>query len=155
LKEDNGNEYELLISNELAKDLKKLAEINIWERRNRFGTCQIKTTGLYKDSCFKVETRKNASQYSYRYTYYRILRKISKEYLEYSILPLELYISGIMHRIEIDLNRHDIELQEAFSSRNKNRTVNKIISEELRRCNCNTEVKNFREIVIGHLDVFI
>lgn len=155
LKEDNGHEYDFLISNRLAEDLIKLGNINIWERKNRFGTCRIKITGIHKDSCFKVETRKDSSEYSYRYTYYRMLRKISKEYLEYNLLPLQLYVSGMMHRIKMNLKEHDIELEEAFSSRNKNRIVNKIISEELKRCNCDTEVKNFREMVIGHLDVFV
>lgn len=155
LREDNGNEYKLSISNRLAEDLKKLAEINIWERKNRFGTCKVKITGLHDDSCFKVEKRKDSSEYSYRYTYYRMLRKISKEYLEYNLLPLQLYVSGIMHRIEKKLKEHDIGLEEAFSNNNKNRMVNKIILEELKRCNCDTEVKNFREMVIGHLDVFL
>lgn len=155
LREDNGNEYKLAISNRLAEDLKKLAEINIWERKNRFGTCKVKITGLHDDSCFKVEKRKDSSEYSYRYTYYRMLRKISKEYLEYNLLPLQLYVSGIMHRIEERLKEHDIGLEEAFSNNNKNRMVNKIILEELKRCNCDTEVKNFREMVIGHLDVFL
>ena len=155
LREDSGYEYELCISNELAENLMKLSKINTWERRNRFGTCHIKTTGIHEDSCFKVETRKDSSEYSYRYTYYRILRKISKEYLEYNLLPLQLYISGIMHRIKINLEGHDISIEEAFSNGNRNRIVGKVISEELRRCNCNTEVKNFREMVIGHLEVFL
>lgn len=155
LREDSGYEYELCISNELAENLMKLSEINTWERRNRFGTCHIKTTGIHEDSCFKVETRKDSSEYSYRYTYYRILRKISKEYLEYNLLPLQLYISGIMHRIKINLEGYDISMEEAFSNGNRNRIVGKVISDELKRCNCSTEVKNFREMVMGHLDVFI
>lgn len=155
LREDNGYEYEFNISDGLARDLKRLSEVSIWERKNRFGTCQIKTTGIYEDSCFKVETRKDSSEYSYRYTYYRILRKISKEYLEHNLLPLQLYISGIMNRIKINLEEHNISIEEAFSNRNKNRVVSKVISEELKRCNSNTEVKNFREMVAGHIDVFI
>lgn len=155
LREDDGHEYELLISNGLAEDLRKLSQINIWERRNRFGTCRINITGLYEDSCFKVENRKGSKEYAYRYTYYRILRKISKEYLEYNLLPLQLYASGIMYRIKANLKMYDIDLEEAFSNRNKNRIVNKVILEELRRCNYNIEVKNFREMVSGHLDMFV
>lgn len=154
LKEDNGNSYKIEVSDILAKELIELGNVNTWSRNNRFGECKIKTTGLHEDSCFKVETRGGSDEYSYRYTYYRILRKISKDYLGYSLLPLQLYVSGIMHRIRLNLNEHGITLKEAFAVNNKNRMVNKIISEELDRCNCNTEVRNFREIVKGHIEVF-
>ena len=154
LREDNGNVYELLVSEKLANDLKALGDINVWERNNRFGVCKIKITGLYEDSCFKVENRKGSKENAYRYTYYRILRKISKEYLEYNLLPLQTYISGIMYRIKLNMREHDIKIKEAFSDMNKSRLVRSIISDELIRCNCNTEVKNFREMVKGHLEVF-
>lgn len=154
LREDNGNAYEIAVSDKLADDLRKLGEVDIWERKNRYGTCKIKTTGLHSDSCFKVENRRGSSEYSYRYTYYRILRKISKEYLEYNLLPLQLYVSGIMYRIGLNLKEHDVDLEEAFSHQNKNKMVSKVISDELKRCNSDTEVRNFREIVKGHLDVF-
>ena len=154
LKEDNGHSYKMEISSELAIDLKELSTTEVWERRNRYGICKIKTTGKYPDSCFKVENRKDESEYSYRFSYYAKLRKISKEYLEYNLLPLQLYISGIMYRIKLKLNENNIELNDAFSEQNRNRLVNSIISEELTRCNCNTEVRNFREMVKGHLEVF-
>lgn len=154
LREDNGNSYEIQVSSALAEDLKKLGNVDLWERRNRYGTVKITINGLYPDSCFKVENRKGSSEYSYRFTYYRILRKIAKEYLEYNLLPLQLYVSGIMFRIGLRLQEHGISLEEAFAPQNKNRIVNKAISWELNRCNCNTEVRNFREIVKGHIDVF-
>ena len=154
LKEDSGNQHGILISDMLSKQLVELSDVNTWSRNNRFGECKIKTTGLYEDSCFKVETRGGSDEYSYRYTYYRILRKISKDYLGYNLLPLQLYVSGIMYRIRLDLSEYGITLEEAFVPNNKNRLVNKVISDELKRCNCNTEVRNFREIVKGHIDVF-
>ena len=155
LREDSGKEYGLKISDKLADDLIKLGDINVWERKNRYGTCKIKTKGLHEDTCFKVENRKGSSEYSYRFTYYRILRKIAKEYLECNLLPLQLFVSGMMFRIGVKLKEFDIELEEAFANGNRNRVVNKIISDELIRCNCDTEVRNFREMVNGHLDVFI
>lgn len=154
LREDNGHSYDLIVSIELANNLKDLGTIDIWERKNRYGVCQIKTTGLYFDSCFKVENRKGSSEYTYRYSYYRILRKIAKEYLEYNLLPLQIYISGMMYRIGLKLKEHDISLEEAFADQNRDRLVSKIISEELTRCNCDTEIRNFRQAVKGHLDVF-
>ena len=151
--EDNGNTHELSVSDRLAKEIVGLGNVNTWSRNNRFGECKIKTTGLYEDSCFKVETRGGSDEYSYRYTYYRILRKVSKDYLGYNLLPLQLYVSGIMYRIRLNLEEHGVTLDEAFAPNNKNRLVNKIISDELVRCNCDTEVRNFREIVKGHIDV--
>ena len=155
LREDDGNVYDIQVSDKLAKDLVKLGSVDIWERNNRFGTCKINITGLHEDSCFKVENRKGSSEYGYRYTYYRILRKISTEYLQRNLLPLQLYVSGIMYRIGLNLAENGIALEEAFSNNNRDRLVAKIISNELNRCNCDTEVKNFREMVAGHLEVFV
>lgn len=154
LHEDNGNSYELQISNELANGLKELAIYNTWERKNRSGVCHIKLTGVHSDSCFKVEFRGGSDDSSYRYSYYRSLRRISKEYLEYNLLPLQLYVSGIMYRIGLKLDENDISFEDAFATHNRDRLVSGIIAEELHRCNCKTEVKNFRQMVKGHLDVF-
>lgn len=154
LKKDNEEPYDLEITNKLAEDLIKLGSIDVWERKNRYGTCKINISGAYNDSCFKVESRKDSSEYSYRYTYYRILRKISKEYLGYNLLPLQIFVSGIMHRIGIHFEEQGITLEEGFADKNKNRIVSKIISDELARCDYNVEVRNFREIVKGHIDVF-
>jgi hypothetical protein len=154
LHEDNGHSYDIEVSEELSQSLKELGLIDVWERKNRYGVCQIKTNGLYSDSCFKVETRKGSVEYSYRFSYYRILRKISKDYLEYNLLPLQLYVSGMMYRIGLKLKENDISLEDAFADQNRDRLVSKIIAEELARCNCDTEVRNFRQIVKGHLDIF-
>lgn len=155
LMEDSGREYILDVSEKLAYDLKSLGDIDIWERKNRYGTCKINMVGKYPDTCFKAENRKGSSEYSYRFTYYRILRKISKDYIGYNLLPLQIYASGIMHRIGLMLGEYGIDIDDAFSDNNKNRTVGKIISDELKRCGSDTEVRNFREMVQGHIDVFI
>lgn len=154
LHEDNGNSYDLEVSKELALDLKEMGNINTWERKNRHGAFEMKIDGLFHDSCFKVEIRKDSSDYSYRHSYYRALRKIAKEYLEYNLLPLQIYISGMMYRIRLKLAENNISLEEAFSEHNRNRLVHEIIENELKRCNCDTEIRNFRQIVKGHLDIF-
>ena len=154
LHNDDGETYELEISLGLAEDLKELGQIDTWERINRYGMFQMKIEGLYLDSCFKVENRQGSSEYAYRYSYYRVLRKIAKEYLEYSLLPLQLFVSGIMRRIGLKLQENGISVEEAFADQNRNRLVSKIISDELQRCHYNIEVRNFRQMVIGHLDVF-
>ena len=154
LREDNGQTYDLQISNELAKDLRDLGSVQLWRRQNRYGEFDMPISGLHDDSCFKVEKRKDFSEYSYRFSYYRLLRKIAKEYLEYNLVPLQLYISGIMYRIGLKLAEENIRLEEAFSEHNRNREIGKIISDELNRCNYSIEVKGFRQLVKGHLDIF-
>lgn len=154
LNEDNGHSYKIKVSNKLATDLRQLANINIWERRNRFGVCKVDMRGLHKDSVFKIEDRKTSSKGSFKFTYYSKLRKISKEYLEYGLLPLQLYASGIMHRIKVELEKNGMSLEEAFSDNNRNKMAHLIISKELVRCNSNIEIGNFRELVKGHLDSF-
>lgn len=153
LHEDNGNCYDLEISTELAEDLKELGLNNVWERRNRYGVFQMKVDGICSDSCFKVEIRNNSSQYAYRYSYYRLLRKIVKEYVEYNLLPKDIFISGIMYRITLKLKENNISLEEAFSLYNRDDLVAKIISDELKRCNHIIDF-SFKEVVKGHIDVF-
>ena len=154
LHEDNGHSYKLKISEQLASDLKKLADIDIWERKNRYGVCKVDMDGAYHDSVFKTEVRKTSSEGAYRHSYYARLRKISKEYLERGLLPLHLYISGIMHRIKTELNKNGFTLEEAFSENNRDKMSYLIISKELMRCNYEGSVGNFREIVKGDLNSF-
>lgn len=154
LREDSGHLYCMEVSDEFAIDLKELSLVNTWERKNRYGVFGIRIDGVHHDSCFKIENRKGSGDTTYRFSYYRMLRKISKDYLECNIHPFQLFISGIMHRIKAKLQEHDISLEEAFRDQNRNRLVAKIISDELKRCNCSTEVRNFRELVKGHLEVF-
>lgn len=154
LEEDNGHNYKIKVPEKLASDLKLLANISAWQRPNRFGICNVEMRGVYKDSVFKVEHRTTASNGSYRFTYYSKLRKIAKEYLEHSLLPLQLYTSGIMHRIKVELERNGISLEEAFADNSRNKMAHLIIQKELIRCNSSIEVGNFRELVKGHLDSF-
>lgn len=154
LHEDNNHTYKIKVPERLALDLKKLADISVWQRPNRYGICNVEMRGVYSDSIFKVEHRTTASNGSYRFSYYSKLRKIAKEYLEHSLLPLQLYTSGIMYRIKAELDKNNIPLEEAFAQNSRNRMAHSIISKELIRCNSSIEVGNFRELVKGHLDAF-
>lgn len=154
LQEDNGHTYKFKIPEKLALDLKKLADINIWERRNRFGICKVDMRGVYPDSVFKIENRSTASNESFKFTYYAKLRKIAKEYLEYSLLPLQLYASGIVHRVKIELEKNNISLEEAFTDNSRDKMAHLIVQKELIRCNSNIEISNFRELIKGHIDSF-
>ena len=154
LREDNKHTYKIKVSERLAKDLRQLADMTTWQRRNRFGTCNVDMRGLYNDSVFKIENRSTASNESFRFTFYAKLRKIAKEYLEYSLLPLHLYASGIMYRIQIELEKNGITLEDAFSENNRNKMAHLITQKELIRCNSSIELGNFREMVKGHIDSF-
>lgn len=154
LREDNNHTYKIKIPERLAMDLKKLADITMWQRPNRYGICNVEMRGVYNDSVFKVEHRSTSSNGSYRFTYYSKLRKIAKEYLEHSLLPLQLYTSGIMHRIKVELEKNNISLKDAFADNSRNKMAHLIIQKELIRCNSSIEVGNFRELVKGHLESF-
>lgn len=154
LTEDNGHTYKLKVPEKLASDLKQLASINTWQRRNRFGVCNVDMRGLYSDSVFKIENRSTASNDSFRFTFYAKLRKIVKEYLEYSLLPLQLYTSGIMYRVKTELEKNSISLEDAFADNSRNKMAHLIIQKELVRCNSNIELGNLRELVKGHLESF-
>lgn len=158
LHEDNGHTYKLKVSAALTNALNELSTISVWERRNRYGVCRIDMKGSSFDSIFKVEyrkTKKISEEGSYKFSYYSKLRKISDEYVEYKILPLQLFVSGIMHRIGMELKKNNITLQEAFADHSRNKLAHEIISKELIRCNYETDVGNFREMVKGHLDSFV
>ena len=158
LREDDGHEYKFKITPELADNLRELSAINIWERRNRYGICQVDMKGQFGDSVFKVEYRKTNKlndDSSFKFSYYAKLRKISTEYVEHKLLPLQLYVSGLMYRIGNELNAHGITLQEAFSENCRNKMAHEIISKELIRSNYTAEISNFREMVKSHLEVFL
>ena len=154
LHEDNGHTYKLKIPEKLASDLKQLANINSWQRPNRFGICNVDMRGAYPDRVFKVENRSTASEESFKFSYYSKLRKIAKEYLEYTLLPLQLYTSGVMSRIKMELTKNGITLEEAFADNSRNKMAHLIIQKELIRSNSSVEIGNFRELVKGHLDSF-
>lgn len=154
LREDNTHIYKIKISERLAKDLKQLAAIDKWNRLNRFGLCQVDMIGIFPDSVFKVESRTTNSENSYKFSYYSKLRKISKDYVGYSLPPLQLYASGIVHRIKIELEKNGVAMEEAFGDNSRNRVAYMIIEKELTRCNSGIELGNFRELIKGHLENF-
>ncbi len=151
---DDKESYKIKLPSDLIKDLKKLSHCDEWERKNRFGEFRVKTFGKYPDSCFKIENRKSSSETTYRFGYYNRLRKIAKEYIGYNLVPLQLFISGIMYRICLKLDENNISLDDAFADQNRDKKVSNIITAELLRCNHKIPVRAFREQVIGHLDVF-
>lgn len=154
LHEDNGHSYKLKVTENLAVELEKLSKINVWERKNRFGDFEVQAKGLYPDSVFKIEDRNKGADRTFKHPYYARLRKISNEYIGYSVPPFQLYVSGIIHRISMELNNYNLTLEEAFSEDVYNKVGYRIISNELIRCNYEGSVSQFRYLVEGHLDSF-
>lgn len=154
LRDDNNNVFEIEISHELARDIKELCKINVWERKNRFNYFTINVYGLYPDSCFKLEIRNDNPKNPFKISYYKKLNHIAKTYVGFNLVPFQIYISGIVHRIDLRLKENNFTLDEAFSYKCRNERIHEIIEEELKRSNYDSTVPNFREIVRGHIDVF-
>lgn len=157
---NNGDKYVLEVSKELIENLKELSEITTWEQTGRYGYIQLKLEGDHPDTIFKIVRRNNSTGYQddrdrEAYFYYHRLRKIAKDYIEYTLKAYDLYISGIVHRIEEKLNENDVTLQDAFKPQNRERLIGQIFSDELARSHYPNTVCNFRELIISYLDVFL
>lgn len=154
LHDDNNATYQLKVSEELAHQLEKLSNINIWYRPNKHGVCEVDLVGIFHDSVFMSEKRKNQSPKAPRFSYYDKLRDIQENYVGYTLSPKNIYISGIVHRLKWLLDNHNITLREAFAGNNRNELVRTIVINELNRCNGIIQIENFRELIKGHIDVF-
>lgn len=150
IRDDEGKTESVQVTSDLVEDLIELGNNNHWERKNRYGVMFIEIEGIHPDSCFKIENRGVGD--NYRYSYFSRLRKISKEYLERPLKPMNLYVSGIMNRIKKQFDKKELDFEYAFV--NHPRLSYGIISNELKRSRYNKEVKYFRQMVIGHLDEF-
>lgn len=144
--------YTVPITKELADNLIELGKISTWERLNRYGTVSMPVTGIYPDSCFKLEMRVHGAEY-YN-CYYNRLRKIYTEYLGYSVSPARLYISGLMHRIATKLKERGFTLRDAFINNRRNIEVKAVIEAELKKSGNRIPIQNLRSLVRGNLDVF-
>lgn len=154
LHEDSGKTYRIRISQHLSTKLKTLAAIDTWKRPNPYGICTVNMDGLFMDSVFKVERRKTQSEKSRKFPYYSRLRKIKEDYAGVDLSPLQIYISGIVHRVKYLLAKNGITLEQAFADNSRNHLAYQLISQELQRCNSIIEIANFREMIKGHIDLF-
>lgn len=149
---DVGENYTLNISKELANKLCELSEVSTWEQTGRYGYIQFQLIGDFKDTCFKTVQRADKNESSF---YYRRLRKIATNYVEYPLRPYELFVSGLVYRISEELKANGITLQEAFSTHYRSPNVRNIFVNELSRCHYSNTVSNFREMIMNYLDVFL
>lgn len=152
LNPDGGESYTFNISKELAKKLCELSEVDTWEQTGRYSYIQLQLVGDFKDTCFKTVQRKDKNESAF---YYRRIRKIVNNYIDYPLRPYELFVSGLVYRISEELKANGITLQEAFSTHYRSPKVRSIFTNELSRCHYSNTVSNFREMIMNYLDVFL
>lgn len=152
VREDSGNTYELEISKKLADDIKELGYIDYWVQRNARTEYEIKTIGEDKRSCFKINRRRDGVTY-YDY-YYKRMHFIFKKYYGHVVSPFVIYISGMMHRIKIALEKNGFTLRESFMEQNRDILTREIIEHEMKRSNCNMLLGELKERVRGCIDNF-
>lgn len=152
VRNDNGETYPLFISSKLSDEIQELSLTQTVERRNRFNYFTIPVYGQFPDSVFKLENRESGT--NYRFSYFSRFRKISKDYLDFSLKPRYLFISGMMSRIKEQLEQNGMTLQFAFIDSPMNRVACDIIQAELDRCHYSSDRNNLREIVNGFISDF-
>lgn len=112
------------------------------------------TTTLYIMSLYAVHLGNKDMEYMIRGADRKLLWRMAKEYVGRGLTPLQLYVSGIMSRLSKRLDDIGVTLEDAFSDNNKNRSVSRIIRDELDYSGYDIEVRNFREIIKSHIDTF-
>lgn len=155
LRNDDGNSFDMKISDKLADALIEMSDISVWKRSNGRGICNIKTEGIYPDSCFKVENRHDTPDGNYRFSYFKRLRKISSDYLDFSLKPFHLYLSGIMWRVQQRLEENGMNFLRAFQYDHRRGRDIDIIQEELKRCHYPYDFKSLCQLVKGYMNDFV
>lgn len=155
----DGTSYEIDVSDKLASDLLSLSTTHSWTSRNKHGYCEKGLFGEYHDSCFKVEkrekkNRRNPPKETYKTSYRNRLREIVSTEIGYDISAFDIYVSGIMHRISLNLQLQGVSVCDAFSKNNREITVRQIIGNELRRSNYHGSISQFKQLVEGQLELF-
>jgi len=152
---DEGEIYDLEISAKLANDLIELSKISVWEHPNRFGTVsRSPLEGEHVDSCFKMAARSSSDGRFAHVKHQTAFRNIAKRYIDYDIRPYDVYISGIMHRIAINLHKEGLDMSEVFEKRSRNKRGFEIIQNELKRSKYKSELPNFLVTMRGRVDMF-
>lgn len=152
---DEGETFDLEISEKLANDLIELSKVYIWEHSNRFGTLsRSPLEGEHVDSCFKMAARSSSDQKFARNRHQTAFRNIANKYIDYNIRPYDVYLSGIMHRIAINLRNEELDISEVFEKCSKNKRGFEIIQNELDRSKYKSTLQNFLITMRGRVDMF-
>lgn len=155
LRPDEDDSYDFEITSRLANDLIELSKIDLWEHTNRFGTItRSPMEGDHIDSCFKMVVR-GASERKFAINRHQSLfRSLAQKYIDYPIRPYDLYLSGIMHRIAINLHNEGLNMAEVFEKRSRNKRGFAIIQKELDRSKYKSDLQNFLVTMRGRVEMF-
>lgn len=161
LTDDDGNRWSFDVSEELTTLLVKVSRITEFYIRTPRDDFRPEKEFVgwdgSEDACFKVPARtdsaadrKKSSAQSYRFR----IRKMDECFGRH-VRPKDIYISGIVHRINEKLVENGMTLNEAFAYRSMNRAAIDIIKNELKRSGHEKSIAHLRSIIKGHLDEFI
>lgn len=158
LRSDKGEEYLLTIPEYLKEDLMLLSSINFWERNTKYGTTyKCVTDGKNVDSIFKFIKSKNfveENNKSYKWNIYSRVRNITKKYLDNKLLPNDIFISGIMHRLYVKSVENNISFEDMIMNTNRTNGAKDLIFSEFDRVHYDMKIHTFRQTVYGYLDLF-
>lgn len=147
--------FELEITNDLTGKLKKLADLHTWQRKNRSGVFPMPIEGRFFDSCFKVENRNFVAGRDYKDSYYRYIRKVVEiTELDFPLRAKNLYISGIMHRVNEQLKSKGMTLEQTFAYKRRWGEDVDIVRHELERVHYPYAYGAFTKLVTGYISDF-
>lgn len=158
LRDDNGNERELQISDELKENLFKLSNKKIWYKKQgrNHKIIEQELSGQYDDSVFKIILRTdNEIEKCYREFYYRRIKTIVKDFIGYNTSPLHIFISGIINRVYNQLLEFNISYDEIRKSSNSfTITARFFIKKECERVGYNVNFNVFMRTLKSYAEIF-
>lgn len=157
-KYNNGKENSIKVSKELISKLIELGNNNKWYRRNRFNSFEVIISGLYEDSIFKTEERKNKNKDSksnaFESAYNVKLKYINENYLGRKISAYDIFKSGITYRISVIAKREGVDIKNYYSDKYDKSIINNILETELKRVNLDMIPKDYMNLIRDYLDMF-
>lgn len=156
LKYKDEKDNNIKISNILINKLIELGNNNKWYRNNRFGGFEVNISGLYKDSIFKIEERKERKEESstFESTYNKKIKYINENYLGRKISAYDIFKSGIAYRVSAMAKREGVDIKKYYDDKYDKSVINNILKEELERVNFDITPDGYMRLIKDYLDMF-
>lgn len=151
----DGKTQTIQVSDELINGLIDLSENDMWNRKFVNGYFDIKISGLYPDSVFKLERRSINSTVNFKDAYNSRIRMLTKKYIGNYVRMRNLYISGMVYRMGLQFKEKGIPFNEVFQLNNRIAAANQIIINEFERINADVVMRNFKPMVLSYMDIFM
>lgn len=159
LHNDYGESWDVTVSDECAQLLIKNARLQDFFIVAPYGGYRTEKEYCGRDgsknACFKTALRNPSAdrKQSCRQSYCRILRNLD-EYLGRHVKPKNIFLSGVMYRSSIEMEKCGMSLEDAFVYGYDNKEAMAVIKDELNRSRYNIDNKGIKENIKGHLDEF-